>query len=127
MCSYKHYRYKKQIRTTYLLRSSSDLFCFVISDNDKSVYQNYVRKFARLARSPRKTAKQCCEPSSFAVGAMNGSVLKIIEAPTSWCLYYFGEANASISELFSIASSSSLVGSVTGSFLKLKVITSLSS
>ena len=34
--------------------------------------------------------------------------------------------NASISELPSIASSSSLVGTVTGSFLKLKVITSLS-
>ena len=39
----------------------------------------------------------------------------------------FGEANDLISELFSIASNSSLVGTVTGSFLKLKVITSLSS
>ena len=40
---------------------------------------------------------------------------------------YRGEANALISELFSISSNSSLVGTVTGSFLKLKVITSLSS
>ena len=43
------------------------------------------------------------------------------------CLSLFGEANALVSELPSITSSSSLVGTVTGSFLKLKVITSLSS
>ena len=47
------------------------------------------------------------------------------KAPLLWCFLVVGEANASISELPSIARSSSLVGTVTGSFLKLKVITSL--
>ena len=48
------------------------------------------------------------------------------QTPLVECLSFYDEANALISELFFISSNSSLVGTVTGSFLKLKVITSLS-
>ncbi len=100
------------------LTSELDALC-AANANSSPIRQKYKRTLFQ-------DAFFFCNIASVLIGEEVRDPRVTIERSTPKGASFYGEANASISELFSIASNSSLVGTVTGSFLKLKVITSLS-